>query len=91
MRYPQQKNSGIWNQNRIIFCTLSTILLFAGGGCTVSLFFSSINIKSVQSNLQSNYSFSTSIPWINNKHDCEHTARTWKNDKCWDAEHSLMF
>ncbi|TVP61430.1 MAG: hypothetical protein EA343_14265 [Nodularia sp. (in: Bacteria)] len=33
----------------------------------------------------------TSIPWINNKFDCERTYRIWNDDKCWDSEHSPTF
>jgi hypothetical protein len=34
---------------------------------------------------------STSIPWIENKYDCEKTGRIWQNNKCWDNEHNPMF
>ncbi len=33
----------------------------------------------------------TSIPWINNKSDCLHTYRAWKDNKCSDSEHSSTF
>ncbi len=33
----------------------------------------------------------TSIPWIDNESECNHTGRTWRNDKCWDYEHNPMF
>ncbi len=33
----------------------------------------------------------TSIPWIDNQSDCLHTRRTWKDNKCWDEEHSPDF
>ena len=33
----------------------------------------------------------TSIPWLENKLDCEHTGRTWRDHKCWDYEHNPMF
>ncbi len=44
-----------------------------------------------------NYTFSivtenpTSIPWIDNESDCQYTRRTWRDNKCWDSEHSPMF
>jgi hypothetical protein len=33
----------------------------------------------------------TSIPWLNDLSSCEETGRVWKNDQCWDLEHSAMF
>lgn len=33
----------------------------------------------------------TSIPWLENRKDCEHTGRTWEGGKCWDSEHDMMF
>ena len=33
----------------------------------------------------------TSLPWLQNKSDCEHTGRTWSKGKCWDSEHNLLF
>jgi hypothetical protein len=40
---------------------------------------------------QSPEQYATSIPWLQNKSECEHTDRTWSNGKCWDSEHNLMF
>ncbi|MFN6478311.1 hypothetical protein [Nostoc sp. DedQUE07] len=34
---------------------------------------------------------STSIPWIDNASECEHTGRNWSDRKCWDNEHNPMF
>ncbi|MDZ8238443.1 MAG: hypothetical protein RMZ69_14890 [Nostoc sp. ChiQUE01a] len=34
---------------------------------------------------------STSIPWIDDASECEHTGRDWRDRKCWDNEHSPMF
>jgi hypothetical protein len=39
--------------------------------------------------LSSNYP--TSIPWIYDKSECEHTGRIWRDQKCWDSEHSPNF
>ncbi|BAZ03411.1 hypothetical protein [Calothrix sp. NIES-3974] len=33
----------------------------------------------------------TSIPWLQNRADCEHTSRTWEGGKCWDGEHDPTF
>ena len=34
---------------------------------------------------------STSIPWIDNASECEHTGRNWRDQKCWDNEHDPTF
>ena len=35
--------------------------------------------------------YPTSIPWIEDKSECEHTSRVWHDGKCWDSEHSPNF
>ena len=35
--------------------------------------------------------YPTSIPWLKNQFECEHTGRTWKGGNCWDYEHNPMF
>lgn len=42
-------------------------------------------------NLTSPLSYPTSIPWIYDKSECEYTDRVWRDDKCWDYEHSPNF
>jgi hypothetical protein len=32
-----------------------------------------------------------SLPWVSTKTDCEYWGREWRNQKCWDSEHSMMF
>ncbi|MEH2072654.1 MAG: hypothetical protein V7K47_31640 [Nostoc sp.] len=34
---------------------------------------------------------STSIPWIDDASECEHTGRDWRDRKCWDDKHNPMF
>ncbi|MFN6483143.1 MAG: hypothetical protein RMX98_009395 [Nostoc sp. DedQUE02] len=48
-------------------------------------------LSSVSSIISSSEASPTSIPWINNKFDCQYSGRTWQNDKCWDSEHNPMF
>ncbi|MBD2775603.1 hypothetical protein ICL16_26985 [Iningainema sp. BLCCT55] len=48
-------------------------------------------LSSVSTIVSSSTDHPTSIPWINNKSDCKHTGRTWRDDKCWDYEHNSMF
>ncbi|MFM2061368.1 MAG: hypothetical protein RLZZ507_1038 [Cyanobacteriota bacterium] len=38
-----------------------------------------------------NLAFPTSIPGVENQEDCERFDRTWKDNKCWDNQHSLSF
>jgi hypothetical protein len=33
----------------------------------------------------------TSLPWVSTKTDCEHRGRKWRDEKCWDSEHSMLF
>lgn len=35
--------------------------------------------------------YSTSIPWIDNVSECEHTGRNWRDSKCWDNVHDPTF
>ncbi|MBR8838626.1 MAG: hypothetical protein DSM106950_32655 [Stigonema ocellatum SAG 48.90 = DSM 106950] len=35
--------------------------------------------------------YPTAIPWLENKVDCQHTGRSWKNNECLDYEHNPMF
>jgi hypothetical protein len=35
--------------------------------------------------------FPTSIPWIDDKSECERTGRIWNRGKCWDFEQSPNF
>ncbi|MBW4670464.1 MAG: hypothetical protein KME60_24365 [Cyanomargarita calcarea GSE-NOS-MK-12-04C] len=35
--------------------------------------------------------YPTSLPWIQDKSDCEYRGRTWEDAKCWDKEHSPTF
>ncbi|MDZ8187360.1 MAG: hypothetical protein RMX96_21240 [Nostoc sp. ChiSLP02] len=33
----------------------------------------------------------TSIPWIVDASECEHTGRNWRDRKCWDDKHNPLF
>jgi hypothetical protein len=35
--------------------------------------------------------YPTSLPWISNKSDCENRGRNWRQSKCWDLEHNMLF
>ncbi|MDZ8186427.1 MAG: hypothetical protein RMX96_16445 [Nostoc sp. ChiSLP02] len=48
-------------------------------------------LSSMSSFMSSSNVYPTSIPWITDKLECEHTGRDWYDDKCWDDKHSLMF
>lgn len=58
--------------------------------CSITTFsFVLSSFTSLNSSFTSTYP--TSIPWILNKSECENTRRTWRDDKCWDDEHSPKF
>ncbi|MEH1935379.1 MAG: hypothetical protein V7L14_17115 [Nostoc sp.] len=77
-RYP------VFNTGNIIFLIgFSTILL----SCSFTIF--SFLWSSLASISTSPYP--TSIPWIFDKSECEHTNRTWRDEKCWDDQQSPMF
>ena len=74
------------------FWTLGNIFFFIGfliilSACSYTIFFSvfsSLTPIPTPSN-------PTSIPWINDKSECEYTNRVWREGKCWDYEHSPNF
>ncbi|AKG24743.1 hypothetical protein IJ00_19385 [Calothrix sp. 336/3] len=71
--------------NILLFIGFLTILLTSYLG--IFSFFVSDN----KTTPNANSSYSTSIPWIFDKSECEHTGRTWRGQKCWDSEHSPNF
>jgi len=36
-------------------------------------------------------SYPTSIPWITDKRECEYNNKYWRDNQCWDKEHSSSF
>ncbi|MEH2367540.1 hypothetical protein [Nostoc sp.] len=56
-----------------------------------SFIIASYVLSSVSSIISSSDVNPTSIPWIDNKFDCQSSNRTWRDNKCWDYEHSPMF
>ncbi|WP_414574742.1 hypothetical protein [Anabaena sp. CCY 9402-a] len=77
----------LWTPSNIIFLFVFFIILSV---CSFATFSSLLSTFSSISN--ANFSPSpTSIPWIFDKSECEHTSRTWENGKCWDSEHNPMF
>jgi len=83
-----QKNNKIyrtfWTHCNVVLLTGSLITLPICTLITLSLLlplFTSIGTSQ----------YATSIPWIDNASECEHTGRNWRDRKCWDNEHSAMF
>lgn len=75
-----------WNPvNFVLFLVASTIL------GSSSFIIASYVLSSVSSIISSSDANPTSIPWIENKFDCQSSSRTWRDNKCWDYEHSPMF
>ncbi|MTJ06830.1 MULTISPECIES: hypothetical protein [unclassified Anabaena] len=60
----------------VIFSSIFTVLFFV---------LPAINIPSTYT------PHTTSIPWIDDEHECQKTGRIWNNNKCWDDEHSPDF
>ena len=79
------------------FWTHSNIVLLAGyltilPICTLITFSSLLPLfsASLLASIGNSY-HSTSIPWINDASECEHTGRNWSDRKCWDNQHNPMF
>jgi hypothetical protein len=73
-----------WTPSNILFVIGFSIIILL---CSLTIFpfiFSSLNLTST-------FSYPTSIPWINDKSECEYTNRVWRDDKCWDYEQSPNF
>ncbi|MEH2295568.1 hypothetical protein, partial [Nostoc sp.] len=77
-RYP------LFNAGNIIFLTGFLTILLSCSFTIFSFLWSSLSSVSTSP-------FPTSIPWIFDKSECEHTNRTWSDKKCWDDQHSPMF
>ncbi|MEH1912739.1 MAG: hypothetical protein V7L05_32550 [Nostoc sp.] len=78
------------NTGNLIFLTgFLTVLLSCSFTILPFLWSSLTSLASLASISTSPYP--TSIPWIFDKSECEHTNRTWRNEKCWDDQHSPTF
>ena len=73
-----------WTPANILFVIGFLIILSA---CSYTIFSS---VLSSLTPISSSF-YPTSIPWIDDKSECEHTGRIWNNGKCWDSEHSPNF
>ncbi|MEH2329946.1 hypothetical protein [Nostoc sp.] len=73
-----------WTPANILFLIGFLIILST---CSYTIF--SFALSSLTPTSSSYYP--TSIPWIYNKSECEHTGRIWNDGKCWDTEHSPNF
>ncbi|MFK0731990.1 MAG: hypothetical protein HEQ35_23515 [Gloeotrichia echinulata IR180] len=72
------------NTNNILLTLLLLLVLPIGGFTTFC------SVLSLLTGSGDSY-FPTSIPWIDNQAECQHTHRSWYNNKCWDDEQSPMF
>ncbi|MEH2326362.1 MAG: hypothetical protein V7K32_22930 [Nostoc sp.] len=73
-----------WTPGNILFFIGFLIILSI---CTYTIFSS---VLSSLTPMSSSY-YPTSIPWIEDKSECEHTGRIWNHGKCWDSEQSPNF
>ncbi|MDJ0736293.1 MAG: hypothetical protein QNJ47_19885 [Nostocaceae cyanobacterium] len=60
------------------------IILFGSVAATSSVVFSFVTSRV-------DTSYPTSLPWVEDKYQCEQFGRTWRNGECWDSEHSHTF
>lgn len=77
----------LWTPSNIIFLFVFSIILSVCSVATFSSVFSSVRPLFRSSSSPA----PTSIPWIFDKSECEHTGRTWEGGKCWDNEHNPAF
>ncbi|MEH2195924.1 MAG: hypothetical protein V7K98_25230 [Nostoc sp.] len=72
-----------WTPVNILFIIGFLSILSVSGYTIFSFILSSLTP------LSTNYP--TSIPWIYDNSECEHTGRIWHDQKCWDSEHNPNF
>jgi hypothetical protein len=87
------KNRRKNNKSGTVYWTRTNIVLVSGSLIvfpTCALIILSSLTSSLFASIQNSY-YSTSIPWIDNASECEHTGRNWSDRKCWDNEHNPMF
>ncbi|WP_334712985.1 hypothetical protein [Nostoc sp.] len=88
-----QKNNKLgtvfWTQTNIVLLTGYLIALPIFTLITLSLLLPLFTASFFASIGTSHHS--TSIPWIDDPSECEHTGRNWRDGKCWDNEHNPMF
>ncbi|MCW5314310.1 hypothetical protein GTQ43_10985 [Nostoc sp. KVJ3] len=73
-----------WTPANIFFLIGFLIILLISSYTIFSFVLSSLTP------ISSSY-YPTSIPWIYDRSECEHTNRIWHDAKCWDSEHSPNF
>jgi hypothetical protein len=73
-----------WTPANILFLIGFLIILSV---CSYTIFSSALSSLTP---ISSSY-YPTSIPWINDKSECERTGRIWNDRKCWDFEQSPNF
>ncbi len=88
-----QKNNKIckifWTYTNIALLTGYLITLSICTSITLSLLLPLLTASFLTSIGTSHHS--TSVPWIDNASECEHTGRNWGDRKCWDDEHDPTF
>ena len=72
---------------KIMLFAVFVAVLPTSGFCTASLILSLSSLDSTSITVN----HPTSIPWLTEQSQCQHTHRTWRDNKCWDYEHNPMF
>lgn len=88
-RYADKVAYPLLNFSNIAFLIGFLIILSTSTFITLPFVFSSL-ISSLNS-ISTSSAHPTSIPWLEDKFNCEHTGRTWSKGQCWDSEHNPMF
>ncbi|MBC1221826.1 hypothetical protein GNF10_26485 [Nostoc sp. UCD121] len=73
-----------WTPANTLFVIVFLMILSA---CSYTIF----SVASSSLTPLTNLNYPTSIPWIDDKSECERTNRVWNDGKCWDSEHSPNF
>lgn len=94
--YTKQSNQNFANQNSKINKTNRTNMILIGSFLIIKVLVTgSLTIEFISSWInyynQIENSHPTSLPWIDNKFECEHRGREWRDKKCWDSEHNMLF
>ncbi|MDJ0799285.1 MAG: hypothetical protein QNJ51_21130 [Calothrix sp. MO_167.B12] len=78
------KRKGFSNTNQTLAIAGFAMLFLISGSVTIFFMLSFFSSRH-------NASYPTSLPWVESKSQCEEFGRTWRNDQCWDEEHSHDF
>ncbi|MEM9452476.1 MAG: hypothetical protein AAGA75_28710 [Cyanobacteria bacterium P01_E01_bin.6] len=74
----------IWKPSNLIFIILIISL-------AIGLIVGVMQLNQLNQNFSNQADFPTSVPFKENKQECENSGRTWQNNQCIDYEHDSSF